>query len=56
MGLTIPAQRLGPQDGWIATVTRDRVRCSSAWLYAGHSLAELLGKRDNDPLRPADIG
>ena len=32
-----------------------RVHCS-AWLYAGHALAELLGKGDNDALRPADVG
>lgn len=31
-----------------------RVRCS-AWSYARHALAELLGKRDDDALRPADI-
>ena len=25
-------------------------------LYARHALAKLLGKRDNDALRPADVG
>jgi hypothetical protein len=28
----------------------------SAWLFARHALAELLGKRNNNALRPADVG
>lgn len=32
------------------------MRAKPAELRARHALAELLGKRDNDALRPADVG
>ena len=37
------------------TGRRQGFRCHP-WRCSGHPLAELLGKRDNDALRPADVG
>ena len=42
-----PATCYTPVNGWLPT------RVS---LATRHALAELLGKRDNDALRPADVG
>jgi hypothetical protein len=46
----------GGRNAVVARLHEDAVAANIGKLFFGRSLAELLGKRDDDALRPADVG